>query len=367
MMRSPGRSPELPPPWALAESPKRLEPRDGNPGEFAYLWLRRGPFFATLSRALLGGLSEFERAEEVLLSPWVRATALALSAMVMGSGGAAARVTVAQVQNSPPAVAHPEGGSHTNVPALKSNAALVIDEARGITLYAKNPEHVSPIASITKLMTAMLLLDAQLPLDEPIVIDKPDADDIKHTASRLKIGTSLSRGDLLQLALMSSENRAAAALGRTYPGGTGALVAAMNQKASELGMTRTRFVDVTGLSCENVSTPQDLARMVRAACQYPLIRAYTTSPSYQVVLSDGRALDYLNSNGLVKNKTWSIGLSKTGYINEAGRCLVMQAEIATRPVIIVLLDSWGKYTRLGDANRIRKWMEGSLSSPPGSL
>ena len=296
--------------------------------------------------------------------------------MTIGSAGGpgaasprptAARATIAQVQNKPPGVALPEGGSHTNVPALKSNAALVIDEARGITLYAKNPEHVSPIASITKLMTAMLLLDAQLPLDEPIVIDKPDADDIKHTASRLKIGTSLSRGDLLQLALMSSENRAAAALGRTYPGGTGALVAAMNQKASELGMTRTRFVDVTGLSCENVSTPQDLARMVRAACQYPLIRAYTTSPSYQVVLSDGRALDYLNSNGLVKNKTWSIGLSKTGYINEAGRCLVMQAEIATRPVIIVLLDSWGKYTRLGDANRIRKWMEGSLSSPPGSL
>jgi len=247
---------------------------------------------------------------------------------------------------------------------LKSHAALVIDESAGAILYAKNPKNVMPIASITKLMTAMVVLDASLPLDETIVIDRADVDGVKHTASRLRVGAQLNRGDLLRLGLMSSENRAAAALGRTYPGGKAGLVAAMNAKARDLGMAKSHFADATGLSSQNVSSAEDLARMVRAASGYPLIREYTTAAVHQIVLSDGRVLDYQNSNGLVKNKRWIIGLSKTGYLNEAGRCLVLKAEIAARPVIIVLLDSWGKYTRLGDANRIKKWMESALPSQP---
>jgi len=250
---------------------------------------------------------------------------------------------------------------------LKSHAVLVIDESAGAILYAKNPKNVMPIASITKLMTAMVVLDASLPLEETIVIDRQDVDWVRHTASRLGVGARLSRGDLLRVGLMSSENRAAAALGRTYPGGKAGLVAAMNDKARELGMLKSHFADATGLSSENVSSAEDLARMVRGASQYPLIREFTTTPMHQVVLSDGRVLDYQNSNGLVKNKRWTIGLSKTGYLNEAGRCLVLKAEIAARPVIIVLLDSWGKYTRLGDANRIKKWMESALLSPQAAL
>jgi D-alanyl-D-alanine endopeptidase (penicillin-binding protein 7) len=189
-------------------------------------------------------------------------------------------------------------------------------------------------------------------------------DGVKHSASRLKVGERLTRGDLLWVALMASENRAAAALARTYPGGRGACVAAMNHKALELGMSHTRFEDASGLSSENVSSAEDLSRMVRSAYRYPAIRVSTTSATHSVTLSDGRVLEYHNSNGLVKNRAWTIGLSKTGYLNEAGRCLVMRAEITDRPVIIVLLDSWGKYTRLGDANRIRKWMESTLPPPP---
>lgn len=260
---------------------------------------------------------------------------------------------------------HPNGISPRGLD-LKSHAALVIDESAGAVLYAKNPKNVMPIASITKLMTAMVVLDASLPLDETIVIDKTDVDWVKHTASRLRVGVSLSRGDLLRVGLMSSENRAAAALARTYPGGKAGLVAAMNHKARQLGMLKTHFTDGTGLSSDNISSAEDLARMVRAASEYPLIREYTTAPMHQIVLPDGRVLDYQNSNGLVKNKRWSIGLSKTGYLNEAGRCLVLKAEIAARPVIIVLLDSWGKYTRLGDANRIKKWMESALGTQPAA-
>ena len=249
---------------------------------------------------------------------------------------------------------------------LKSHAALVIDESQGRTLYAKNSRQVVPIASITKLMTAMVVLDARLPLDQPIAIERADTNGARRTPSRLKVGFRLSRGDLLWVALMASENRAAAALGRTYPGGAGACVAAMNRKALDLGMPHTRFSDTTGLSSENVSCAEDLSRMVRAAHEYPLIRRFSTSPSHPVTLSDGRVLQYNNSNGLVKNRSWGIGLSKTGYLDEAGRCLVMQAQIAARPVIIVLLDSWGKYSRLGDANRIRKWMEATIPRRPHS-
>jgi len=247
---------------------------------------------------------------------------------------------------------------------LKSAAALVVDQNGQRVLYAKNVESVVPIASITKLMTALVVLDAGLPLEERIAISEADLDDVKHTRSRLGVGTVLPRGDLLRLALMASENRAAAALTRAYPGGTRAFVAAMNQKATELGMWRTRFVDGTGLSSENVSTAQDLARLVGAAYRDPLISQYTTESAHTVELANGRRLTYANSNRLVRNTGWEIGLSKTGYISEAGRCLVLQARIAATPVIIVLLDSWGKLTRIGDANRIKRWMESRFARQP---
>jgi len=242
--------------------------------------------------------------------------------------------------------------------------ALVIDAALGTPLYSKHQDQVSPIASITKLMTAMVVLDAGLDAAATVTIDGADVDIVKHTRSRLPVGAGIARGELLRVALMSSDNRAAAALARTYPGGTPACLRAMNRKAIALGMTRTSFADPTGLSSRNVSNAEDLTRLVLAASRYPAIREATTASMHALTLKDGRVLQFNNSNGLVRNPSWSIGLSKTGYINEAGRCLVMQAEIAARQVIIVLLDSWGKYTRLGDANRIRHWLEGAV--PPAA-
>ena len=250
-------------------------------------------------------------------------------------------------------------------PDLKSSSALVLDQT-GRTLYAKNITSVQPIASITKLMTAMVVLDANLDLNELIAISNDDIDMLKHTRSRLPIGTLLARDDLLRLALMASENRAASALGRSYPGGISAFIASMNRKARELGMTSTRFLDSTGLSHENVSTAEDLAKMVAAAYQYPVIQQYTTLTDYSVRSNGGRMLAFHNSNGLVRSDDWNIDVSKTGYISEAGRCLVMQARISATPVIIVLLDSWGKYTRIADANRVKKWVESQLARPiPG--
>jgi serine-type D-Ala-D-Ala endopeptidase (penicillin-binding protein 7) len=256
----------------------------------------------------------------------------------------------------------PEDPTHLDV---RSSAALVVEQGEGRTLFAKNVDAVVPIASITKLMTAMIVLDARLDLREAVAISEDDVDMVKHTRSRLKVGTVLTRDDLLRLALMASENRAAAALARAYPGGTQAFVTAMNHKAYELGMMRTRFVDSTGLASDNVSTAQDLARMVVAAHRYPLIQEYTTMPAYVVHTSTGRPLAFGNSNGLVKDGAWHISVSKTGYISEAGRCLVMLARIGAKPVVIVLLDSWGRYTRIGDANRIKRWMEASLTQSPG--
>jgi D-alanyl-D-alanine endopeptidase (penicillin-binding protein 7) len=249
---------------------------------------------------------------------------------------------------------------------LKSNSALVLDQTGQRVLYAKNVDWVVPIASITKLMTALVVLDSGLPLDELIKITHDDRDGLKGTRSRLSVGMSVSRDDLLRLALMASENRAAAALTRAYPGGTAAFVAAMNRKAAELGMWRSRFVDGTGLSHGNVSNAQDLARLVGAAHRHPLIREYTTDTEHTVQLPRGRTMRFTNSNRLVRNAGWDIGLSKTGYISEAGRCLVMQAQIAETPVVIVLLDSWGQMTRIGDANRIKKWMESTVSRRPES-
>jgi serine-type D-Ala-D-Ala endopeptidase (penicillin-binding protein 7) len=213
-----------------------------------------------------------------------------------------------------------------------------------------------PIASITKLMTAMVILDRGLDLDEKITLSREDAVQMKGSRSRLRTGLSLTRGELLLLALMSSENRAAAALGQSFPGGLEAFVDAMNEKAATLDMQESRFVEPTGLSPANVSTASDLAKMVRAAHDYPLIREYSTK-SRATVRASGRALQYGNTNGLVRSSYWEIGLSKTGYISEAGRCLVMQVRLADKDLIVVLLDSWGKQSRIGDANRLRKWLE----------
>lgn len=243
---------------------------------------------------------------------------------------------------------------------LNSSSALVFDEQDGKLIYSKNSDVTSSIASITKLMTAMVVLDAQLPMNEQITIVDQDVDTLRNSGSRLAVGTTLPRQDMLRLALMSSENRAAAALARTYPGGTVAFVANMNNKAATLGMARSHFVDSTGLHSENVSTAEDLVKMVQAGTGYDQIREFTTTASHDVAMPGRRhSVEFHNTNALVRAKQWDIGLSKTGFINEAGRCLVMQAKIASRSVIIVLLDSWGKYTRIGDANRIKKWVEHS--------
>ena len=245
---------------------------------------------------------------------------------------------------------------------LKSRAALIFDAQQGHAIYSKNTDTIMPIASITKLMTAMVVLDAQLPLSEEITIDSADIDVLKNTRSRLKIGSSLTRQQLLRLALMSSENRAAAALGRAYPGGIEAFVSAMNNKAFELGMGNSRFVDSTGLSSSNVSTARDLVKMVEAAHFYEEIRDFSTTTTHALNSPDyRRGLKYTNSNNLVSNVQWQIGVSKTGFLSAAGRCLVMQANITGKPVIIVLLDSNGKKTRIGDAIRIKQWMEASLT------
>jgi len=241
---------------------------------------------------------------------------------------------------------------------LASSKVLVINQLTGETLYAKNTNQLTPIASVTKLMTAMVMLDAHLPMDDLLYIANEDVDYLKSTHSRLNVGTSLTRGELLQLALMASENRAASALGRNYPGGISSFVGAMNQKAEVLGMKSSHFVDSTGLDSNNVSTAEDLAKMVNAAYHYPEIRQVTTTASQAITpYGRGNPIKFVNTNALVRGSDWVIGLSKTGFINEAGRCLVMQVEISGQPMIIVLLDSVGKLTRIGDANRIRKWVE----------
>ncbi|MBL8524079.1 MAG: D-alanyl-D-alanine endopeptidase [Betaproteobacteria bacterium] len=253
-------------------------------------------------------------------------------------------------------------------PNLLSHAAMVFDPVTGKALYAKNAESAVPIASITKLMTAMVVLEAKQDLNEPVIIDSADIDTIKNSRSRLPVGTAFRREDLMRLALMASDNRAAAALGRSYPGGTPAFVEAMNAKAKLIGLNSTRFVDPTGLAPGNVASPQDLALMVSEASRFPQIREYSTTPELHVTLPNAkRSLGFNNTNALVKNSGWDIGLSKTGYISEAGKCLVMHATIGNNPVVIVLMDSWGKLTRLGDANRIKKWLENNSKQMAAGL
>lgn len=241
---------------------------------------------------------------------------------------------------------------------LRSSSALVLDADTGEVVIDKNSETVTPIASITKLMTAMVILDRGLDLDQKIVLSRDDIDSLKGTRSRLRPGNVLTRRDLLMLALMASENRAAAALGRTYPGGLEPFVRAMNEKAAALDMKDSRFVDPTGLSPRNVSSARDLVKMVKAAHEYPLIREFSTTDRATVRVSEkGRPLAFHNTNGLVRAHHWEVGLSKTGYISEAGRCLVMRVRLASKDLIVVLLDSWGRQSRIGDANRVKKWVE----------
>jgi len=247
-------------------------------------------------------------------------------------------------------------------PRLRSTISVVVNQETGNVLFAKNAQTRTPIASLTKLMTAMVTLDAALPMGKKITITKAEIDHIKGSYSRLRVGTVLSRRELLKLALMSSENRAACALGRTYPKGKAAFVAAMNRKAATLSMSSTHFVEPSGLSPRNVSTAADLVKMVEAAYEYPLIRQMTTTASWEVGVGKSSVpTPYRNTNRLVRKGTWDIGLSKTGFINEAGRCLVMQVTVANQPVIMVFLDADGKLSPLGDANRIRDWLEARRS------
>jgi D-alanyl-D-alanine endopeptidase (penicillin-binding protein 7) len=239
---------------------------------------------------------------------------------------------------------------------LKSGVALVIDQDTNEVLFNKNANTVLPIASLTKLMTGVVLSEARLPMNEPITITQDDVDTEKGSSSRLKVGTTLTRAEMLHLALMSSENRAANALGRTYPGGLSEFVRLMNAKAKLLGMRATRYVEPTGLSSQNQSSAQDLAILVNAAYKDQAVREYSTSPGYEVAVG-AKTLQYNTTNRLVKNPEWDIGLQKTGYISEAGQCLVMQTKIAGRKLIMVFLDSAGKLSRLGDAERVRRWVE----------
>jgi serine-type D-Ala-D-Ala endopeptidase (penicillin-binding protein 7) len=248
---------------------------------------------------------------------------------------------------------------------LKSSVALVIDQDTREVLFRKNDHAVLPIASLTKLMTGVIITGAKLPMDEMVTITQDDVDTEKGSSSRLKVGTSLTRGEMLHLALMSSENRAANALGRTYPGGLAVFVSLMNAKAKLLGMTDTRYVEPTGLSSRNQSSAQDLATLVSTAHADPVLRELSTSTGYQVAVGN-RTLQYNNTNRLIKNPEWDIGLQKTGYISEAGQCLVMQTKIAGRKLIMVFLDSAGKLSRLGDAERVRRWVEANPIANPAA-
>ncbi len=263
------------------------------------------------------------------------------------------------------AAGHParRAQAQSRSPALKSSAVYVLDETNSAVVLSRQADVAMPIASITKLMTALVVLEAGQSLDEKITISDDDRTGTRGSASRLEIGTALSRADLLHLALMSSENRAAYALGRSYPGGLAACLAAMNAKAQALGMGSARFVDPTGLESGNVASSQDLAKLVQAAAQVAAIQEYSTDSSYSVPVRR-RMVEYRNTDSLVRNPGWNIIVQKTGYIAEAGRCLVMKAVFEGRSVVIVLLDSAGKYTRVADAQRIRKWMETHLAAEP---
>ncbi len=273
------------------------------------------------------------------------------------------RTTMRIVEPASRSVGYAAGLHATEDPLfLRSGAAIVLDQDTKEVLYSKNPEAVLPIASLSKLMTALVISEAKQPLDEVLSITNDDIDTEKNTHSRLTPGTQLTRGVMLHLALMSSENRAANALGRNYPGGLAAFVPAMNAKAQELGMIDTHYVEPTGLSSQNKSSARDLAVLVNAAHQVPLLREYSTTSSLDVELGR-RQVQFHTTDRLVASPAWDIGLQKTGFINEAGQCLVMQAQMAGRKLIMVLLDSAGKYSRIADAERIRKWVTANHTAP----
>jgi len=250
------------------------------------------------------------------------------------------------------------------LPDLRSNAFYILDSSGAKVLAARNERAAVPIASITKLMTALVVLEARQRMDQTITITRDDVRATPGSRSRLAPGARLSRSDLLHLALMSSENRAANALCRAYPGGMQACVRAMNRKATTLGMKSARFVEPTGLSSSNVSSPVDLARLVRAAAMNSTVRKFSTDPDHTVSIK-GRALEFRNTNSLVKKPDWQVTVQKTGYNADAGRCLVMQAVIDGRDVVIILLNSWGTLTRIGDANRVRHWLESGAPAHAG--
>ena len=262
---------------------------------------------------------------------------------------------LAALVGCPPCMAGHRHGA-AGEPDIRSNAALVLDETSSTVLLSRQAQAAAPIASITKLMTALVVLDGQQSLDEMLKITAADCEHGRGAHSRLAVGTRLSRGDLLHVALMSSENRAAHALGRNYPGGVTAFVAAMNARGRTLGMTNARFVDPTGLSSGNIASPADLSKLVIAASHEPTIQEYSTDTAH-VVRVGRRMLEFHNTDLLVRSPAWNIIVQKTGYITEAGRCLVIKALIRGRAIIIVLLDSFGRYTRVADAQRIRKWLE----------
>jgi D-alanyl-D-alanine endopeptidase (penicillin-binding protein 7) len=246
---------------------------------------------------------------------------------------------------------------NARAPRLRSSVALVMDEREGVMLYGRNVEEPHPIASVTKLMTAMVTLDGHLPMDEIITIAPEDRDRLRGSASRLRIGVKLTRHDLLLAALAASDNRAAAALARTYPGGRVAMLRAMNDKARQLKMLNTHYADPAGLNNDSVSTARDLATLVESAVKYPLIQEFTTTGEFTVTdRRRNKPIEFVNTNRLVRSSAWDINLSKTGYTDDAGNCLVMQAVIGRRPVIIVLLNSWGKLSKYGDSQRIREWL-----------
>ena len=253
--------------------------------------------------------------------------------------------------------------------SLYSNVALVLEHDSGAILYDKNIDAVHPIASLTKLMTAIVILDSGLSLDTTIRVDTSDIDIERGSRSKMRIGEVLARRDMLRLALMSSENRAASALARTFPGGRDAFVAAMNKRAAQIGMDSTWFVDSCGLSNKNVSTARDMAKLVASAARYELIREYSTTPQVSLTrLDSGTQISYLNTNLLLRRDSgWNINISKTGYLIEAGYCLVLQAVIDRRVVDIILLDSYGRYSRVGDANRIKRWIEARVRPFIGKL
>lgn len=302
------------------------------------------------------------RASSYKASASSRATALAQRqdhALTNSPQGGVIQVALRQsrLDASVPTSKHDSPASSPRLAQLRSEVAFVQDLSSSTVLYDQNSDEARPIASISKLMTALVVAEAGLPMDEKLTITDADVDRVRHSRSRLGVGTQLTRGDMLHLALMSSENRAAHALGRHYPGGLPAFVRAMNDKARALGMRNTRFVEPTGLSEHNVSTPRDLVKLLRATKQEPIIQRYSTDESYQVTVGSGRTLKYNNTNRLVKNDNWDIQLSKTGFINEAGQCLVMVARIGGRDLAIVLLNASGSYSRIGDAVRLRNFVE----------